>query len=355
MSESKMKSYLIERLGELSDNRTDLNSKVYKTEIEVSKIDVKINQFKDEVDNIFEVFSPRHKSNDFAKDEVRCLEKRKEELLEEITINNQKIVSIDQEIEKINNAIDDNEDINEGLNKKSELANDKEFIDNSSDRAITMSVTYIEEQEEERARIAGELHDLPVQTLTNLVHKTEICSRILDTDPIRAKLELDIMGRALRDSINEMRTIIYNLRPMDVDDLGIDISLSRIINDCRSSSDCGNTNIGLSILGESYELTHVVALSIIRIVQEATNNAMKHAKANNIYISLKYLDRGINIIISDDGCGFDTGELTYHNSIKMTKFGLRMMKDRIKMLGGTIEISSTLQEGTKVRVFIPIT
>jgi two-component system sensor histidine kinase DegS len=77
--------------------------------------------------------------------------------------------------------------------------------------------------ESERQRIARDLHDSTVQSLTSLTHKTELCLKLMDVDPIRCRLELTSQGKILKDIINELRNMIYNLRPMSFDDIGFNI------------------------------------------------------------------------------------------------------------------------------------
>ena len=82
-------------------------------------------------------------------------------------------------------------------------------------------------QEQESERIARDLHDSTVQNLTSMIHKIELCSKLIDMDPIRCKLELTMMSRTLRDIINDTRQMIYNLRPMSFDDIGLEITIER--------------------------------------------------------------------------------------------------------------------------------
>lgn len=91
------------------------------------------------------------------------------------------------------------------------------------------NLTIFKVQEEERQRIARDLHDTSLQNLTHLIHKIELSSLYIDKDPIQAKLELSIVEKSLRKTIEEIRNIIYDLRPMTFDDLGLKNALLQLL------------------------------------------------------------------------------------------------------------------------------
>ena len=93
----------------------------------------------------------------------------------------------------------------------------------------------LETQENERQRISRELHDSTVQNLTAMVHMTELCSKLVDMDPIRCKLELNKMIKNLGEIIDDTRKMIYNLRPMSFDDIGLDITIERTLDKLGSN------------------------------------------------------------------------------------------------------------------------
>lgn len=212
----------------------------------------------------------------------------------------------------------------------------------------------LETQEIERKRIARELHDSTVQNLTNLVHKTELCTKLVDLDPIRAKLELQTMINTIKTTINDMRNIIYDLRPMSLEDLGLVITVKRYI---KQFIDSTKIKVVLNVENERQIDSDIIDLTLFRIIQEACNNAMKHAQASVIYIDLKYSEHNIELIIEDNGCGFEKDicrEDQYISSNSLSGFGLPMMKERVSLLSGKLEIISSINEGTKIIVCVPI-
>lgn len=237
------------------------------------------------------------------------------------------------------------------------LKNDHICSSNKLDGGLNEDVNglkLLETQEIERKRIARELHDSTVQNLTNLVHKTELCTKLVDLDPIRAKLELQTMINTIKTTINDMRNIIYDLRPMSLEDLGLVITVKRYI---KQFIDSTKIKVVLNVENERQINSDIIDLTLFRIIQEACNNAMKHSGASVIYIDLKYKESNIDLVIEDNGCGFEQhvckeDQYVSHNSL--SGFGLPMMKERVGLLSGKLEIVSAINKGTKICVCVPI-
>ena len=340
MDNTKAEAYLSSRLEKMSDERATLMNKLNKIKIEIEETDAKIMQMSDSVDKAFEVFSPRPKKNDFAKAEVEKLVKRKDELNELCTEYSERCEVLEEDIKLIEEALND-----EGCHKEDESLSEKDIDKND----VFSGVEILEQQENERSRIARDLHDSVVQVLTNLVHKCEICTKIIDVDSIRAKLELEIMSKTLRETIDEIRNIIYDLRPMSFDDLGFDVTLKRAVESISSNTDM---NVNLSIEGNEGELSNIIKLTIYRIIQECANNSIKYSQGNNININFTYNDNEVKLEIIDDGEGFSDKEDKIVD--KNTGFGIGMMKERVALLSGNIEINTEAGKGTIVRVSIPV-
>lgn len=212
----------------------------------------------------------------------------------------------------------------------------------------------LEIQEIERKRIARELHDTTVQNLTNLVHKTELCTKFVDIDPIRAKLELQTMISTIKTTINDMRNIIYDLRPMSLEDLGLVITVKRYI---KQFIDSTKIKVVLNVENEKPINSDIIDLTLFRIIQEACNNALKHAQATVINIDLKYNENSIELIIEDNGCGFNqqiNKEEQDGLNDPLSGFGLSMMKERVGLLSGKLDITSVINKGSRISVCVPI-
>lgn len=340
MSEySKAKEYLQKRLETLSDARVILNVEISKINTDIVNIDEMIKQVSKEVDNAFEIFSPRQKKNDFAKQEIDKLLSNKQELKDSLSQLTEQANELDNDINNIKEVLGEptEDEVNLPLNEEDTSYEDR-----------MCGIKILEQQENERSRIARDLHDSVVQILTNVIHKCEMCSKIIDVDAIRAKLELEIMSKNLRDSINEIRNIIYDLRPMSFDDLGLNTTLESLVNDIKSRT---NMEVGLIIEGERSEISSIVKLTIFRIVQECTNNSLKHSKGKKLDVSLKYQENNIYVKVSDDGVGMSCDNV---DNSKLTGFGLDMMKERVELLNGTINICTGEENGTTIEVNIPV-
>ena len=208
-----------------------------------------------------------------------------------------------------------------------------------------LNMDFLNMQEKDRQRIARDLHDTSLQNLTHLIHKIELSSMYIDKDPVRAKLELSIIGKRLRETIDEIRGIIFDLRPMTFDDLGLKAALENLlINLCEE----GDYQIVSDIEDVSCE-NNLIMVSIYRLAQEAIQNVRKHANADKIiFRCMKKEDRCI-LEIEDNGDGF--AKLPDDEN---RHFGVLLMKERVNFLSGEIDIVSKENEGTKVHISIPL-
>ena len=340
---SKAEEYLLNRLEILSDEKIILVTKVNKLNIEIEQIDAMIKQIAQDVDTAFEIFSPRQKKNDFAKQEIDKLLSHKEELKETVASLTESANELEEDIQAIREALGQPVEIND-------IDIEDEYIESVYYEDTTYGMKILEQQENERSRIARDLHDSVVQVLTNLVHKCEICSKIMDVDGIRAKLELEIMSRNLREAISEMRNVIYDLRPMSFDDLGLNVTLESFINDVKSRT---NMEVTFNVEGTPNVLPSIMQLTIFRIVQEATNNSIKHSKGKKLDVVFKYNFDNIYLNIKDDGIGIEKENDENKQSLH-TGFGLDMMKERVALLNGKIDVLTAEDGGTSIEVIIPI-
>ena len=209
----------------------------------------------------------------------------------------------------------------------------------------------LESHEHDRNRIARDLHDSSVQSLTCLVHKTELCMRLMDIDTIRVKLELQTMIETIKTIINGMREIIYNLRPMSLDNLGLAVTIDAYCLQLKKNYDM---EVNFCNLAEEPKLPSISKVTLYRILQEACNNVVKHAKASKVNIVLSCENEKLKLLVQDNGVGFDTKKMNESSGETLREFGLSMMKERVALLGGDFFIDSVVGEGTKVSVEIPL-
>ncbi|RZT21559.1 sensor histidine kinase [Fictibacillus sp. BK138] len=205
----------------------------------------------------------------------------------------------------------------------------------------------IEAQEEERKRVSREIHDGPAQLMANVLIRSELLEKIYvekGTDAARAEIkDLRVM---VRDSLKEVRRIIYDLRPMALDDLGLVPTLDKYLRNVKERS--GKT-VELHALGQSRRFPTKMEIAIFRLIQESVSNAVKHSDANLIEVKLEFTQKFISLYIRDDGKGFDTSKPAKSNS-----FGMMGMRERVELLEGTLKVKSRLNYGTSVYIQIPI-
>jgi two-component system sensor histidine kinase DegS len=214
-----------------------------------------------------------------------------------------------------------------------------------------LGLRIIKAQEEERQRVAREIHDGPAQSMSNVVLKAEICERLVDTEPFKAKGELKQLKSVVRETLSDVRKIIYNLRPMSLDDLGLIPTLQRYIMTYQEES---KMSVLFKTRGISDDVMPEISLTVFRLVQEAISNIKKHAQASNVTIILEFLDKKINLYIYDDGKGFDINAVKIKCTDISSGFGLFSMRERVELLNGKFEIDSSLGKGTKLRITVPL-
>jgi len=201
-------------------------------------------------------------------------------------------------------------------------------------------------QEEERSRIARELHDEMAQTLTAFTLDLGTLKQVTGTRskaaPILARLQE--LGKQMSQSMHQM---VYDLRPAHLDDLGLLPAL-------QFMADRDGPRLGLKIEfktdGEPHRNDSLAETVLFRIAQESITNIARHAKSNKAVIRLSYLSQEIKLEISDKGIGFDPEE----KFIAPRGWGLAGMKERAESVGGRFEVRSEAKHGTTICVHIPI-
>lgn len=211
----------------------------------------------------------------------------------------------------------------------------------------TLGLKLLEVQEEERKRVARELHDSTVQNLTSLIYKAELCSKVLEADQTRVRLELQVMIVSLKSIIEEMRNTIYDLRPTIAEDTNIDNYIEKYVDNLSISYP--GIVFKYEVHGNSHAIIPICCLTLLRIVQEACQNAIKHASPRSITVEVKYRNTGVNVCITDNGQGFHISENGEPES-PYGHFGVSIMRERAQLLGGVVKITSEENKGTIVNI-----
>jgi signal transduction histidine kinase len=204
-------------------------------------------------------------------------------------------------------------------------------------------------QEEERKRIARELHDETSQALASLTASLEVAA---DTLPASADKTRATLRKAQALSINildEIHKLIYELRPTLLDDLGL-VAATRWLVD-NNLGPAGVT-ISFKTSGREKRLAPKLEITLFRVIQEAVYNIARHAHAKNARVSLRFKKTVIQVHIRDDGRGFDVEE-AISSKDRPRGLGLLGMKERVELMSGTLSIRSHPGGGTKIDIEIP--
>ncbi len=199
--------------------------------------------------------------------------------------------------------------------------------------------------EEERMRIARDMHDGPAQSMANLVLQAEILERLIQRDPQLVVRELADFKDGVRAVLEDTRRLIFDLRPMSLDDLGLVPTLRKFI---KEFGEKAAVNAQLRVMGEDVRLPGSFEPTIFRIVQEALNNARKHAKARNVEVLINFQADAVTAVVRDDGVGMDVAAVEAQID-SSRNLGLISMRERAQLEKGTLEIRSESGRGTEVR------
>lgn len=320
---------LIEILDELRQEYNLLQLLIEENLVKIQEADAYLQSFLASDDSELKMFSPRT-IEDTHKEEINKTKFSKKILQDQLNQYTQKQNLLHSRI----------------TNLESIIKSEEEYYISSALRKKNLAMLSIQEQD--RQRIARDLHDTSLQNLTHLIHKIELSSLYIDQDSVRAKLELSAVNQRLRKIIDEIRNTIFDLRPMTFDDLGLKSAIENLVEVINENK---KYKIDMEIENPFCE-DDVILVAIYRIVQECLTNIDKHAQASKIIFHAKNKDDYFFIDIEDDGIGFSEkdieGKLNHH-------FGMTVMNERVSLLGGKISIHSDKGNGTRINIEVPMT
>jgi two-component system, NarL family, sensor histidine kinase UhpB len=207
-----------------------------------------------------------------------------------------------------------------------------------------------EAQEAERKRIARELHDGIGQTFTALALGMAGVEEMILRDPIAARAQIINMKEIASRAIAEMRQVVADLRPPQLDDLGLVPALHWLADEWRNRL---HLDVRLQVTGQRRRLTPEMETVLFRIAQEALTNVAKHAQAQRATVSLKFDADPIELCIEDDGIGMTTEQI-HRGWARHQGWGLAGIQERAALSGGTLQIDSAPGRGTRLTVRIPL-
>jgi len=197
---------------------------------------------------------------------------------------------------------------------------------------------------EERARMAGEIHDTLAQGFTSIVLLTRGAQRTAGPDETLASIE-----DAAETYLAEARRIVRAAQPLELEGQSLHDALATQVQDALAPTATGSFHLS----GSPLLLTGDVEVVLLRAAQEALRNIDMHAEAGDVHVTLSYLDDAVVLDVSDDGVGFELGEVHDRGALTGGQ-GLATLARRAEALGGTLQVESTAERGTTVSLHLPV-
>jgi len=214
----------------------------------------------------------------------------------------------------------------------------------------------IEAEEQARRALARDLHDGATQMVSAILMRLDFCKMLVDKEPVRLAKELEATQELARQAIHQIRTLLFELRPLALEAQGLVSALQVFIERRQQDIMEGNTKLTLEIKsidpdGEISRQDDKIEGAIFAIVQEAVNNAIRHAYASNIVIKVEETFTAIYVAIRDDGDGFEV-EKVMGNYEERGSLGMVNIRERADLIGGDLKLKSAPGEGTHISVRI---
>jgi len=208
----------------------------------------------------------------------------------------------------------------------------------------------VEAQETERQRLARQMHDGPAQSLTNFILQAEICQKLFDRNPARAEEELTNLKTAASSTFQKVRDFIFDLRPMMLDDLGLVPTIRRYVEAFQEKTEIATQ---LNILGDERRLPGHLEVMMFRSIQTVMSNARDNLGAKYANILLDVGPEWLKASIEHDGRSFDPEQALARQGTDDST-GLRTLKERVELVGGTIDIFSAEGEPSRFTIMLPL-
>lgn len=200
-------------------------------------------------------------------------------------------------------------------------------------------------QETERQRLSRQMHDGPAQALSNFILQTEIAMRLFDVDATQARSELNSLKTSAMSTFQKVRNFIFELRPMMLDDLGLVPTVRRYADAFKEQT---GLDISVTVTGAERRLEPYLEVMLFRAIQELLGNAARHGQGSMVKVMLDMGEDRIRVSVDDNGRGFDPDTVLQGPSL-----GLKLIRERAEMLGGTFETDSAVGKGARISFAVP--
>lgn len=214
-----------------------------------------------------------------------------------------------------------------------------------------LSRKILKAHEEERKRIAREIHDGPAQAVVNLSLKVELAQKLIQNSEYeKCTQELDVLNTAIKSTSKEIRTLLYDLKPSFLD-AGLIAALHNRFGIFEENT---GIKVNFSVSGDDSKIEYYLSSTLYRMIQESLSNIYKHSHAKNVTVDFSTNDNIIYVTVTDDGVGFDTKQQLKKSPSLGGGFGLGGLKERAELIKGKVSINSAPGKGTCVSICIPL-
>jgi signal transduction histidine kinase len=216
----------------------------------------------------------------------------------------------------------------------------------------------IQAEQAARKKLATDLHDGPTQLIAAVMMNLDFATKALQKDPSLLPNSITEMKELASRASHQMRTLLFELRPLVLETRGLGAALQIFLERRQKDiAETQKTRLSLNIEtdhpgGDISRQDGKVEATIFAIVQETVNNAIKHAKANNIVVTLKETVEGVSTNIDDDGVGFDLDAVMQNYEVRGS-LGMINLRERAESIGGEFSMSSTPGQGTHISIYVP--
>jgi two-component system sensor histidine kinase DegS len=200
-------------------------------------------------------------------------------------------------------------------------------------------------QEAERQHLSRQMHDGPAQALSNFILQTEIAMRLLDVDASQARNELSNLKAAAMSTFQKVRNFIFELRPMMLDDLGLVPTIRRYADAFKEQT---GLEVNVTVTGNERRLEPYLEVMIFRAMQNLLGNALRIGQASLVKIQVDMGENLVKMVLDDNGKGVDAD-----SSQDESGLGLKLIKERAELIGGTFEVDGTPGRGTRFALTVP--
>jgi len=326
------------KVAQIINDGDKLDSRVRKARLRLSEVSKRFKDYSEE--QVREAYEVAHKLQmDLTM--ARQLEKQLREKRDDLE---RRLIGLNETIERADHLVSQ---ISVVMNyMMSDIRQMGEALETAKEKQ-DFGLKIIAAQEDERKRLSREIHDGPAQMMANVMMRSDLIEKIYkERGTDEAIQEIKRMKKMVRSALYEVRRIIYDLRPMALDDLGLIPTLKKYLQTIEEYH--RTTRIQFTNIGDDRRLPSNYEVALFRIIQESVQNALKHADAMTIQVKLEIKKDHIMAVIKDDGKGFDMTES------KPESFGLLGIRERVALLEGELTIHSKIGTGTLVILQIPM-